>query len=239
MKHMSFQNTPVVAVIPARSGSKGIKNKNLYKINYKPLIYYTIIAAKNSKFIDYIYLTSDSNTILSYGKKHNINCIKRSYKISNDKSNAVDVMLDITKRINKEIYNANPFFVYLQPTSPLRNSKHINEAFNLLNKYKKNSLVSLTLSKETPFKTFTLDKKNNLKSVFSEKMTNHNRQDLPNTYKANGAIYIFKLSNFLKNKSFPSNGSIPFIMNEIQSLDIDSIADIRKAKQYIKMYKIK
>ena len=70
-------------------------------------------------------------------------------------------------------------------------------------------------------------------------MTNHNRQDLPNTYKANGAIYIFKLSNFLKNKSFPSNGSIPFIMNEIQSLDIDSIADIRKAKQYIKMYKIK
>ncbi len=166
---MSFKNIPVIAVIPARSGSKGIKNKNLYKINNRPLIYYTIIAAKNSKFIDNIYLTSDSNTILAYGKKHNINCIKRSYKISNDKSNAVDVMLDAAKKIKQDINFKNPFLVYLQPTSPLRNSNHINEAFNLLNKHKSNSLVSLTASKETPFKTFTLNKNNNLKSIFSEK----------------------------------------------------------------------
>ena len=100
-----------------RLGSKGVKNKNLYKINNKPLIYYTIIAAKNSKYIDHIYLSSESNLILSYAEKYKIKRIKRDKKYSSHKSTAPEVMLDASKKLEKKLYNQNPFIIYLQPTA--------------------------------------------------------------------------------------------------------------------------
>tara|TARA_A100000164_G_C21693779_1_gene670223 strand:+ start:103 stop:807 length:705 start_codon:yes stop_codon:yes gene_type:complete len=231
---MSLNNIPVVAIIPARLGSKGVKNKNLYKINHKPLIYYTIIAAKNSKFIDHIYLSSESNLILSYAEKYKIKRIKRQKKYSSDKSTASEVMLDASKKLEKILYNQNPFIIYLQPTSPLRDTLHIDKAFKILSKVHNSSLVSVVKSKETPYKMFTLNKNKKLKSIFDEKLSNFNRQSLPQTYKANGALYIFRLFNFLKNNSFPSNNSIPYLMNDVESLDVDTYGDIKKVELFLK-----
>ena len=179
---MSLNNIPVVAIIPARLGSKGVKNKNLYKINNKPLIYYTIIAAKNSKYIDHIYLSSESNLILSYAEKYKIKRIKRDKKYSSHKSTAPEVMLDASKKLEKKLYNQNPFIIYLQPTSPLRETLHIDKAFKILSEIQTSSLVSVVKSKETPYKMFTLNKNKKLKSIFDEKLSNFNRQNRKKTW---------------------------------------------------------
>jgi CMP-N-acetylneuraminic acid synthetase len=111
----------------------------------------------------------------------------------------------------------------------LRNSKILDESFSALEKSNMDCLISLVKDKQTPFKSFLI-KDGLVQSLFKESDTNKNRQDLQPTYRANGAIYTFLISEFLRNKGFPSNASIPFIMSEEASLDIDSYEDLDTLK---------
>ena len=108
-----------IALIPARKGSKSIKNKNLYKISGKPLLYYTISAAKKSKIFDQIFVSSDSKKILDYSANQNVSTIIRPRKYSNDFSSANDVVKHFINQNDK--LKKKDIIVYLQPTSPLRN----------------------------------------------------------------------------------------------------------------------
>jgi CMP-N-acetylneuraminic acid synthetase len=96
------------------------------------------------------------------------------------------------------------------------------------------TLVSVTELIESPFKSFKLDSNNRLQSLFDEKLSNARRQDLPTVYIPNGAIYVFRVSDFVEHGGFPSNGSLPFIMNKLDSIDIDTEEDICRLEQILR-----
>ena len=227
------KDRPLIALIPARKGSKGVINKNRFIINGRPLIDYTILEAKASKYIDQNYISSDDNIILDYAKKHGINPIKRPKKFSSDSAPASAVVKHFISKLSQNVIDKDPYIIYLQPTSPLRNASHIDDAFDLLKSTNNQHLVSVSKMQKSPFKALVLNKENLLENLFEENMTNHRRQDLPDAFVPNGAIYIFTLSFFLDNKCFPSKNSYPFIMDDKLSLDIDTQDDIDKFIKYL------
>lgn len=212
-----------IALIPARKGSKSIKNKNLYKISGKPLIYYTILAAKKSKIFDQIFVSSDSKEILDYSANQNVSTIIRPKKYSNDFSSANDVVkhfINYNDELKKE-----DIIVYLQPTSPLRNYIDIKKSIKLFIKNSLKSLVSVKKTDVCIYKTLFINKKY-LKPFFDEKRMTISRQKVPTSYEVNGAIYIFKVKDFIKRGRFPIENSIPFIMRGLKNLDLDEHKDL-------------
>ena len=223
---MTFKKILVLALIPARGGSKGVPRKNLRSAGGKPLISYTIEAAINSKFIDKVYVSSDDSEILDVANSLGALTLRRSDAAASDISSANMVVFDFAKKLTLAEIENDPLIVYLQPTSPLRTATHIDDAFLQMETSNVYQLISVVALKKSPYKTFTLSKKGVLEALFDENLTNANRQSLPEAFYPNGAIYIFKLSDFMKHENFPSNGSIPFIMTERDSLDIDTEEDL-------------
>jgi len=230
---MSLNGRPVLALIPARSGSKGLTGKNMRKVNGVPLVGYSLRSALNSKYVSEVYLTSDDELTLSYGKEIGVTLVRRPTEYSTDTASANDVVEHFSKTLSKSLLKQDPFIIYLQPTSPLRTSKHIDNALGKMLEQGLNKLISVVEMTKSPFKSFVLDKQGCLQSLFDESKTNQRRQDLPSVYAANGAIYVFCLSDFSDKNTFPSNGSYPYIMSEVDSLDIDVEGDLNTFQQII------
>ena len=221
-----------VGFIPARSGSKGIKEKNLVNLSGRPLINFTIDAALLSKKIDTIFISSDSSKILSCTNEDKVKKIKRPLEFSGDNASANDV---IKHFISLDIYKdyAGIYMVYLQPTSPLRNFNHINQAITAFKKSRSSCLISVKPSSELPFKSFKL-KNSKLTPLFNEESLTSNRQELPKTFYPNGAIYIFSIDAFISNNyQLPLNDCTPFIMSQSDSIDIDSHFDLKIAEEIL------
>lgn len=213
-----------LAIIPARSGSKGIKNKNLAPLNNKPLLYYTVYAAKNSHFIDKIVLNSDGDEILEYGKTQDIDTLKRPIELAQDDTTSDKVILHTLK-----FYKYYENIIFLQPTSPFRTYKHIDEAFLKFQEEQSNALISVTEYDNKILKAFIMSKKGYLQGICNNSYPFMPRQKLPKTYMSNGAIYIIKTDLFLKNPTFFQEKTTYYIMDEKSSLDIDSTKDLKKA----------
>ncbi len=222
-----------IALIPARKGSKSIKNKNLHKILGKPLIYYTILAAKKSKIFDQIFVSTDSKKIINYSIKHNVSYIMRPKRYSMDFSSANDVVKHFINQNTK--LKKDDIIIYLQPTSPFRNHIDIKKSAKLFIKNSKKSLVSVKKTDVCIYKTLFINK-NFLKAFFNEKKMTISRQKVPTSYEVNGAIYIFKVKNFIKKMMFPIENSIPFIMKGLKNLDIDTYKDLNLLKRNIKKF---
>ena len=230
---MIKKTTQIIALIPAKKNSQDLKNKNLKKLNNLSLFELAILGAKKSKFINKIYLSSDSDKILSKGKKHQIELIRRKKSLSTNSASANSVIFDFIKNYLKND-KENFIIVYLQPTSPFRNSNHIDGAINYFIKKKFRLLLSVTENKNF-FKS--LYKKNNtLFPYFNDKLITKNRQNLKKIYCPNGAIYIFYSDDFMKNKKLSFVKSGYFIMNKIDSIDIDDKEDYQLANYLSKRY---
>lgn len=223
---MSIQQNPVYALIPARSGSKGLQRKNMISVKGIPLVGYSIRAALGSKYIKKVFLSSDDEAILNYAKEEGAIPIQRPYKFSTDSASANGVVEHFFEHLPSSIIKKNPYVVYLQPTSPLRTSFHIDEALIEMKNKNLNKLISVSLMKKSPFKSFIITSSGVLKALFNEEMTNSRRQDIPKTYLPNGAIYVFSYKDFKEKNAFPSDGSYPYVMNEQDSLDIDTKEDL-------------
>lgn len=223
---MTYKNRQVLALVPARGGSKGVPRKNLRVIKGKPLIAHTIQAASESAVVDRVYVSSDDDEILRISRDLGAETLKRPVAAASDTATATSVVLDFISQLPPSLVEEDPFVVYLQPTSPLRASSHIDGAFCKMDAAKGSISLSVVPLKRSPYKSFTLTETGLLQSLFDETLSNTNRQALPVTYYPNGAIYIFPLSEFLKKGGFPSNGSVPFIMSEKESIDIDTEDDI-------------
>ena len=222
-------------LIPARGGSKGIKNKNLKNFNKKPLIYWTIKQAIQSKFSSDIYVTSDSNSILNFSKKIGIKTIKRPKNIAKDISSTEEAILHFLK--NSKINYEN--IILLQPTSPLRKIKDIDNAFDLFIQNKCKSLFSVSF-----FSDFTVWK--TLKNKIVPFSYNPNkriiRQKDTKYFIENGSIYIFKSSIIKKNMNrIDVNSFAIYKMNKLQFFEIDDIEDFKicehifKSRLYLKL----
>ena len=213
-----------IAIIPARSGSKGLPNKNILMLGNKPLIAYTIEAALKSKEFERIIVSTDSLEYKYIAEKFGAEVFMRSEDLANDKASSFVVIEDVLKRINDEIN----YFVLLQVTSPFRNENHIKESINLFennfNKY--NYLVSMQKSdKSSSLINPIYD--NTLKE-YSIDYSNYSRQKY-DEYHPNGAIFIGKIKEYLKQKHFFGEKSIAYFMNREDSIDIDDSLDFEIA----------
>ena len=214
----------IVAIIPARGGSQRIKKKNIKNIFKKPLLVWTILAAKRSKFIDEIYLTSDDSKILNIAKKYGINCIVRPKNLSNNTIMPDAAVLHAFKKIGKTF----DYIVTLQPTSPLRKAADIDRAIVKIVKNNGDSLLSA-------FKTHSFIWKK-IKNIYKSNYDIYKRprsQDFER-YQENGSIYITKPKIFIKNKNRLGGKIIISEMDRYASLDIDSIKDFKIAELILK-----
>jgi CMP-N-acetylneuraminic acid synthetase len=199
----------------------------------QPLIAYTIQAAARAVRVDRIYLSSDDEAILSFGRNSGVEAICRPEEYASDSATAMDVVRHFLSVLPDEISRTDPYILYLQPTSPLRTAEHIDQALAEMETKKAHALISVIELAKSPFKSFQIDTHGNLQSLFDERLSNVRRQDLPKAYIPNGAIYVFRLSEFLVRDGFPSNGSLPFVMSDEESVDIDTEDDIRVLERYL------
>lgn len=223
----------VFALIPARGGSKGVRRKNLTNLAGKPLIAHTISAAKNSLLIDSICVSSDDDEILNISESLEVMPLRRPMEYASDYASANDVISHYIGALPTDVSQKNNIILYLQPTSPLRNEMHIDSALSAMDMAKANGVISVVEAEMPPQKSFRLDENGRLISLFDERQSNERRQDLPRCYYPNGAIYAFRIAEFIARKGLPSNGSIPYIMSSIDSIDIDNVTDLMLAESVI------
>lgn len=228
---MAVKGKKVIAVVPARSGSKGLAGKNLRLLRGIPLVTHTLRAARGASLVDETWLTSDCDQILSVGKAEGVICLKRPEDLASDRASAVGVVEHFLRQLPESVVLQDPVVVYLQPTSPLRTARHIDEALGMLKSPGVESLVSVVANDHSPYKFFRIDGSGLLQSLFEESLSNAPRQDLPKTYRPNGAIYAFTCSAFERRKGFPSNGAVPFYMDSASSIDIDTAEDMFLAER--------
>lgn len=213
-----------LAVITARSGSKGIKNKNICPINGKPMVAYTIESALESRYIDKVMVSTDSETYADIARKYGAEVpFLRSSKNSDDNAKSIDVLLEVIAKYEKKEQHFDSV-ILLQPTSPMRTSQNIDEAFELFYEKLADSVVSVCECEYSPLLCNTLpDDKNMYGFIISENALR--RQDMEVYYRLNGAIYIVQTDILFKQQLFYGEKSYAYIMEQRQSVDIDSELD--------------
>ena len=223
-----------LAVVPARSNSNSIKNKNIYIINKKPLIQYTFEELKKT-FIKNKYLLSDDIKIKKLAKKYNLSTeYLRPKKISKGTTSLADTLLHFHKwtKKNKIKYD---YLLVLQPTSPLRSYKDINSAVKIVLKKKYKSLFSISESIEHPYETIKILKNKKWKYVLPKSKLYYRRQDFDfKSYFINGAIYIIHKDLVNKKRTFDKKKHGLFIMPKYRSVDINDLSEVKLAESLLK-----
>lgn len=222
-----------IAIIPARSGSKGLKNKNIKLLNGKPLLAYSIEAALKSKCFDTVFVSTDSKKYADIAREYGAEVLfLRSEKNSGDKSSAWDVIRE-TLIVYNEFGKEFDTFMYLQPTSPLRQAKDIKKAYKLYKGLNANSIVSVCECDVSPLYCYKLPKNKLLSKVLNVKNENKRRQEVGNYYTMNGAIYLASVKNFLKTNDIYSNKCCAYVMDKKSSIDIDDELDFKYVESII------
>lgn len=223
-----YRGKRILAVIPARGGSKGIKNKNIVDLNGKPLIQYTIDSAKGSHYIDKVIVSTDSEEIKEVSEKLGAQVpFLRPMGLASDTARTIDVLVhtvDELKRMGEEY----DYLVLLQPTSPLRKTRHINEAIKLMLDNEYRSLVSVHEVEDHPILIRTIEDSYKMHKLIEQSSTMR-RQDFKKYYKVNGAIYINELK-VLNNETSLNDNEYAYIMERMYSVDIDEELDLKYAK---------
>ena len=215
----------VIAIIPARGGSKGIPRKNLVNFSGKPLMQWSIDAALKSKYITDVVVSSDDDEILNVAQLNKeVLIIKRPKELAQDTSKTAPVLTHVLESLKEVKFD---YLILLQPTSPLRTAKDIDLAFEKLLNSEATSLISVCELEHHPFKSFKLDEKGYLQGIINNDYPFYPRQSLPKAYRANGAIYIIKVNNFIKDETLFTNKATHFEMSTDASLDIDTSKDLR------------
>ncbi len=214
-----------LAIILARGGSKRLPRKNVLNLAGKPLIAWSIEAGRNSKYIDKVVVSSDDEEILQIAKQYGANIVKRPSELASDTASSFDAVKHV---IESSKYD---YTILLQPTSPLRNSKHIDEAIELLKEKNADAVVSVCEMDHSPLWSNTIDESLSMKNFLRDDIINKQSQDLPKYYRLNGAIYICKTSKLLEEGSFFLKDKIfAYIMNRKSSIDIDEEIDLDLVK---------
>ena len=219
-----------VGLVIARAGSKGLPRKNVLELSGKPLINWTIEAALESDSLDQVFVSSEDSEIIDISKNCGANIIHRPAELSLDHVSTGPVITHAVKYLNKQkIYPTE--ICLLQPTSPLRNHVHIDKAFRVYDSSDADCVLSVFEPKYCATKMFKLNENGTISGLLFDDAPFYNRQDLPQAFQPNGAIYIFSTSAFLKNNQIPRHNIFPYIMSEWESVDVDTIEDFMKAKE--------
>lgn len=215
-----------IAIIPARSGSKGLKDKNIMELCGKPMMNYSIEAALEAGCFDRVIVSTDSQKYGSIAEMAGAEVVYRGERVSNDKATTFMVIEDLFSKIGTDF----DYFMLLQPTSPLRNSSHIIEAIRLFEDRidKFDFLVSMKESEHAKQLVNPIDGDMSLK-FFDTDFANYRRQEFKD-YSPNGAIFIGKPEAYIKQKHFFGSKSVGYIMNSFDSVDVDTELDYKFAE---------
>jgi CMP-N,N'-diacetyllegionaminic acid synthase len=212
----------LLAVIPARGGSKGLPRKNILRVKNIPLIAWTIIAAHKSKVVDRLVVSSDDDDIIDAAVKWECEVpFRRPIELSTDTASSIEVILHAVEQLPGYEYVA-----ILQPTSPLRTGDDIDDAFSMLLESGAPSCVSICESKESPYLMHALNVNGRINSLLEPLNGVTRRQDLPKSYILNGAIYIARVDWLIESKTFVTAETVGYVMPVERSIDIDNEIDL-------------
>ncbi len=230
-----YKNKKILAIIPARGGSKRLPEKNIKLLAGKPLISYTIETSLNSKLIDKTIVSTDDKEITEVSKNYGAEIIKRPKELAKDTSITIDAIkhtLDVLKE--KENYQPD-IIILLQPTTPLRRIEDINNAIEMF--FNENCESVVSVCEGNPY--WNLTNKNKAKPVLGWKYFKSRKQDLPKTFVLNGAIYITTPKSLDKYNAFFNNKMALYQMPNKRSIDIDEEIDFEFVEFIIKKGKCK
>lgn len=224
----------ILAVIPAREGSKGVAKKNIKKLGGVPLIAYTIMAARKVNRLSNVIVSTDSHEIAEIAKSYGADVpFIRPKHLATDTASSVDVVLHAIDFFEKQ-GNHYEHIMLLQPTSPFRDDEDINNCLDIYERNTCDSVISVCEAAVHPYLCKKIDKKGSLQDFIPFKYKHLRRQDMPKAYQVNGAIYLTSAENIKKRKSFYGDVVLPYVMESIKSIDIDTNLDFKLAELIIK-----
>jgi len=226
----------ILAIIPARCGSKGIRRKNLQKLSGKPLIAHTIIAAKKTKSINKIIVSTDDKEIGKISKNNGAEVpFLRPKQISKDTSSIIEVIKHALKFLQENQSYVPDIIILLQPTSPLRTSQLITKTINTLKKSKATSVITVSKITKHPYASYWL--KNDFLKPFEKNSAKYSRrQEFPDLFFPTGAVYTFWYDTLKKFNSLHGPKIKPIVVHD-EDIDIDNLRDLFFAEMMLKNWK--
>lgn len=226
-----IENKKILAIIPARGGSKGIPRKNVKAISGKPMIQYTIEAAKECPYIDKVVVSTEDVEIADISMRAGaIVPFSRPEELATDEAKTIDVVMHAVEFYERKAERFD-IIVLLQPTSPLRNAEDITKALEYFMRNEQRSLVTVSEVSESPILMRNFNKENKLEKILEED-SDVRRQDMKKFYRINGAIYINKASELNANTSFNDN-EMGFVLTQDHGIDVDEPQDLVVAEYYL------
>lgn len=217
-----INNKSVLAIIPARGGSKGVRKKNIRVIAGKPLIAWTIEEAKKSKYIDRVVLSSDDEEIMKVARQWGCEVpFTRPSELAQDQTPGISPVLHALELLGKFDY-----VILLQPTSPMRKVDSIDGCLDKLESKNGNAIVSVTEPNKNPYWMYKIGDNERLLPFVSQNKLIPQRQMLPEIFSLNGAVYIATYDFLLQEKGFLTSETIGYVMPQEESLDIDTELDL-------------
>lgn len=223
-------NKTVLAIIPARGGSKGVPRKNIREVAGKPLIAWTIESARKSKYIDRLILSSDDAEIIAVAREWGCDVpFVRPAELSQDDTPGIEPVIHAIKALPGYDY-----VVLLQPTSPLRTVENIDKSIEICLGKHATACVSVTEPDKSPFWMFTVDADGKMRKLLESETSIACRQDLPPVYALNGAVYVADSRTIVETHTFVTETTVPYIMSKNNSIDIDTEEDLIVAEVFLK-----
>ncbi|MEI6757394.1 MAG: acylneuraminate cytidylyltransferase family protein [Chlorobium sp.] len=219
-----------VAIIPARGGSKGLKDKNIYPLAGKPLLAWTILQALDSSSIERVFVTTDDQAIANVASEYGAEVIKRPVEISGDKSSSESAILHAAELIERDYRTTLDTIVFLQATSPLRKPGDIDGAVELFRRQGADSLISATKIDDM---TLWESREGKWESVNFDYRNRGMRQDRPTQFIENGSIYIFTPEVLRKFDNRIGQKLTVYEMEFWQTWEIDTLDEIDLIEYYI------
>ncbi len=216
----------MIAIIPARGGSKGLPGKNIRNLAGKPLICHTIKAALDASSISRVIVSTDDDLIATAALECGAEVpFKRPKELADDESMVMDAYLYTVDRISDNSGIIIDSFVALLPTAPLRLAKDIDNAIEIFSEKDADSVISITEA-EVPIEWYRkIDHKGVLMDYFSDASAIKNRQDFNLLYIPNGSIYVFNTEKLRQTRKYYMERTYPYIMPKNRSADIDELLD--------------
>lgn len=222
----------VLAIVPARKGSKGLADKNVRPLAGKPLVAHTIAAARSCAAVGRVVVTSDDERIAPIAAGLGAEFVRRPARLATATASSEDAVRHVLETIAPKPAG-DGVLALLQPTSPLRTAEHLADCIaSFLAAPGCRSAISVAEEPHSPYKAFKLED-GMLAPLFDAEMLSKPRQSLPAVYRQNGAIYLIRCGDFLDAGTFYLPPALPFVMSAEASIDIDTEADFRLAESLL------
>lgn len=225
-----YKQKSVLALIPARGGSKGVYRKNIKDLHGKPLIAWTIELALSCEFVDKVVVSTDDQEIAAISRQYGAEVpFMRPKELATDASKGIDVVLHALNWLKKHDQTFD-LVLLLQPTSPLRNIEDVTKSFAIYFEKKARAVVSVCEAEHSPLWMNVIGEDLCMKDFLNNDIINKNRQDLSQFYRLNGAVYISDEAYLRKHNGFFGEKTFACIMPKERSIDIDSEMDFKIAE---------